>query len=267
MHVIWVPWVVSIKVNLSSNHMDSCWWEIRMTWRFENWTNIVYILTLLVTPKHVRWLGFWSMRPTHTHGREWSLFSHVVSVRPTVRQYVPTFKNLAKQNFQVRKKWSLWAGLWVWPSGSLMPRMSRRFLTFDNGCHAHDALLLLFVKLFQLAGFKGFGVDLGYGLGDHDDVVVQERSELPVVLTHGVASGGLKWHYRIVEDLDRIWFYSHFFSSWLCITAGPPELNTTLVSFWEKDEWERKMEIELQELFCKHQTSSPDDVWIFLRMR
>ena len=38
----------------------------------------------------------WSTRPIHSHGRKWSLFSHVLSVRPSQR-----FK-ISQNNFQAR---------------------------------------------------------------------------------------------------------------------------------------------------------------------
>ena len=50
--------------------------------------------------------SYWSTRPTHSHSRQWSLFSHVVSVRPSVRLFL-FFKSLQK---------NYW---WVWPRGSL----------------------------------------------------------------------------------------------------------------------------------------------------
>ena len=62
----------------------------------------------IVTARSTDYTTYWSTRPTHIHGRKWSLFSHMLSVL--------TFQNLA--SFK-RKQCLLLARLWLWPSGSL----------------------------------------------------------------------------------------------------------------------------------------------------
>ena len=74
---------------------------------------------------------FWSTRPTHSHGRYWSLFSHEVSVRPGVR---PSPLFIIKQN-KTTFKWEfclLLLGLWVWPMGSLMTHISCKLFSWNK---------------------------------------------------------------------------------------------------------------------------------------
>ena len=45
----------------------------------------------------------WSTRPIHSHGKVVITFLYMLSVRPYVYMFVPTFQNLAKQkNIQVK---------------------------------------------------------------------------------------------------------------------------------------------------------------------
>ena len=90
-------------------------------------------------------ISFWSTGQTHSHGPEWSLFSHM-SVHPSVFRSVRTFQIHASKTIFKLRQWSLLAGLWIWPKGSLTTPILFYIILRSEMCQCRLWMEITFVQ-------------------------------------------------------------------------------------------------------------------------